>query len=154
MSWWSELRRLRNALIQSDSVIYSVWPTGGAKQTPGKAIPSKAVSNEWGAWTEVIATTDIAVSFWYVGTQLFSMGVNAEVGGVQIGYTVALALQRQLDEIEWGKFTLLGQDLGNPMSPVPYPVKLAASSQVSARSATINAASKDITISIKVAVGL
>jgi len=143
-----------DALIVSDNISYSVWPDGAAKQTPGVAIPSKATANEWGVWTEVIATTDIATAFWYVGTQLFSIGVNTEDGGVQIAYTVALALQRQIDEIEWGKFTLLGQDLGNPLSMVPYPVKLAAASQVSARSATLNAASKDITISIKVATGL
>jgi len=155
MSWWSDLRRLRNALVESGSVIYAVYPIVATKQTSGVAIPSKAAANEWGAWTEVIATTDIPGSaFWYVGTQLFSVGVNLEDGAVQIGYTEALVLTRAIDEIEWGKFTLLGQDLGNPFSMVPYPVKLAAASQVSARSATENAAQKNVTISIKVATGL
>lgn len=158
MSWWSELRRLREALILSDSVIYSIYPAGGAKQTPGKAIPSKAVADEWGDWTVVIAADAIATAFWYVGTQLFSVGVNTENGAVQIGYTDGTgpppALTRQLDEIEWGKFTLLGQDLGMPLSQVPYPVRLPAKAEVSARSADENAGSKNITISIKVAVGL
>jgi len=159
MSWFSELRELRNALVETGSIIYSVWPVTATKQTPGVAIPSKAAADDWGDWTEVIATTDIAGSaFWYIGTQLFSVGAAADNCAVQIGLTDGTgpppALTRAIDEIQWAKFTAVGTDLGMPFSMVPYPVRLAAASQVSARSASLNAGAKNITISIKVATGL
>lgn len=152
------VKRIFNSIIYSDNIVYSVYPVTAGKQTAGKAIPSKAAANEWGSWTPVIATGDITTEFWYVGTQLFSVGVAGEDGAVQIGYTDGTgpppALKRQIDEIEWRKFTAVDTDLGMPLSRVPYPVRLPAKAEVSARSATLNAASKNVTISIKVATGL
>jgi len=158
MSWWSDLRRLRDALLESDSIVYSVYPITVDEQSAGKAIASGGAADDWGAWVPVIAAADIATDFWYVGTQLLSTGQAGEDAAVQIGYTDGTgpppALTRAIDEIEWRLMTAADTDLGMPLSMVPYPVRLPANAEVSARSATENAASKDVTISIKVAVGL
>lgn len=158
MSWWSELRSLRNALIESTNVVYSVYPVTVGKQSAGKAIASAAAADDWGAWVPVIAAADIITEFWYIGTQLLNTGMAGEDAAVQIGYTDGTgpppALTRAIDEIEWRLMTAADTDLGMPLSMVPYPVRLPANAEVSARSATVNAAAKNVVICIKVATGL
>lgn len=158
MSWFSELRSLLNALIQSDSVVYSVYPVTADELSAGTAIASGGAADDWGAWVPVIAATDIAEDFWYVGTQLLDTGMAGEDAAVQIGYTDGTgpppSLTRAIDEIEWRLMTAADTDLGMPLSMVPYPVRLPANAEVSARSATVNAGAKNVVICIKVATGL
>ncbi len=158
MSWWSELREIVDALLESDSVIYSVWPVTADEQSGGKAIASGGAADDWGAWIPVIAAADIATLFWYVGTQLLDTGQVGEDAAVQIGYTDGTGppptLIRAIDEIEWRLMTAVDTQLGMPLVMVPYPVRIPASGEVSARSATVNAGTKDVVICIKVATGL
>jgi len=151
--------RLFNALVQSDNVYYAVYPIQAAtKKSDGLAIASGAAADLWGAWVPLIAVADILTEYWYVGTQLHNVAVAAEDVGVQIGLTDGTgpppALLRQVDEIEWQKFTAVDQDLGTGYCGVPYPVRLPPSGELSVRSATLNAAAKDVVVSIKVAIGL
>jgi len=155
----SLIGRLFQVMIQSDNIQYAVYPIQGAtKKSDGLAIASGAGIDLWGDWIPLIAAGDIVEQYWYVGTQLHNVSVAAEDVGVQAGYTDGAgpppALIRQLDEIEWQKFTVVDQDLGNCYSGVPYPVRLPANAELSYRSATLNGAAKDVIVSCKVAIGL
>jgi hypothetical protein len=152
--------RMFNAIVQSQNVTITVYPiTGaGAKRSAGQALASAAAANTWGNWTPIIAAATITTEYWYLGTHLQSVGVNGEDGACQIGHTDGTgpppALIRRIDEIEWGLFTALGTDLGNPLVAAVLPIRLIANAELSGRSATLNAAAKNVTVSVKIATGL
>ena len=151
--------RLFQVMIQSDNISYAIYPIQAAdKKSDGLAIASGAGIDLWGDWVPLIAAADILTQYWYVGTQLHNVAVAAEDVGVQAGYTDGTgpppALLRQLDEIEWQKFTAVDQDLGTGYCGVPYPVRLPPNAEISYRSATLNGAAKTVTVSCKVAIGL
>ncbi len=152
--------RMFMELIESTNIVITVYPIqgAGAKRSAGQALASGAAADTWGAWIPIIAAATITTDFWYLGTHLHSVGVVGEDGAVQIGHTDGTgpppALLRRIDEIEWSKFTAVDVDLGNPLVGVILPVKLIASAQVSGRSATLNAAAKNVTVSLKIATGI
>jgi len=153
------IARLFQVMIQSDNVYYVTYPIVDADhKSDGLAIASGAAIDLFGDWIPLIAATDIITQYWYVGTQLHDAGVIAEDVGVQAGYTDGTgpppALIRQLDEIEWQKFSAVDQDLGAGYCGVPYPVRLPANAELSYRSATLNGGAQDVVVSCKVAIGL
>jgi hypothetical protein len=153
------VNRLFNAVVESDSVVITVYPinAAGAKQSVGAALASGAAADTWGAWIPIIAAGTITTEFWYMGVQLHSVGVAGENGGVQIGHTDGTgpppALIRRIDEVEWCKFTAVGTDLVGPASVI-LPIRVIPSAEISGRSATLNAAAKNVTVSLKIATGL
>jgi len=153
MSWWTELRRIRDALVESDSVIYAVYPITVDEQSPGQALVQGA-ADVWGVWTTIIATDTIATKYWYVGTQLLNTGQAGDDAAVQICQGDGAGGSTQaIDEIEWRLMTAADQDFGMPLSQVPYPVLLPAKAELSGRSAG-KTGGKTVTVSVKVATGL
>jgi len=151
--------RLFQVMIQSDNISYAVYPIQGAtKKSDGLGILSAAAADTYGDYIPLIAAADILTQYWYVGTQLHSVGAATDDVGLQACYTDGTgpppALLRLLDEIVWQKFTVVDQDLGNGYCGVPYPVRLPPSAEISYRSATLNAGAKTVTVSCKVAIGL
>ena len=153
------IARLFQVMIQSDNIVYAVYPIQAAtKKSDGLAIASGAGIDLWGDYIPLITAALIPTQYWYVGTQLHSVGAAADDVGVQACYTDGAGppplLLRLLDEIEWQKFTIVDQDLGCGYCGVPYPVRLPPSAELSYRSATLNGAAKDVVVSCKVATGL
>jgi len=153
MSWWSELKRLRDALVESDSVIYKVYPIT-VDQRSGGQILLQGAADVWGAWTTIIAAALIGTKYWYVGTQLHDTGQAGDDAAVQICQgDGAGGITQAIDEIEWRLMTAADTDLGMPFSQVPYPVLLPAEAELSGRSAG-KTGGKNVVVSVKIATGL
>lgn len=111
------VRRIYNALIGSDNIRYAVLPDGAASVT----LTAKAVAWTYDAWAQIAASVG-AVDGWlyYVAMENPSnpaAGYDVNIGSGAVASEVSLATV----------------SFFNPVMPLPFPIRIAATTRVAGR---------------------
>ena len=155
MALVQESKRTYNAMVNSGSIRYALYPVVAGKMVAGVALPTddNATAKAWGAATEVFAAKTITTDFWVCGIQvLLCAGTNEEQRAVQIG-SGAVGTPTWLADFA---FLLTAKATPN-VGPflLPYPILLAANTAMCGRAAeTTKEAAKSQTIAVLIATGL